>query len=202
MTLIRNLHWWTVEYGLIGDIKNPKIYGAGLLSSIGESKHALSDRVRKLPYDLSAKDYSFDITTMQPQLFVTPDFGHLTDILKEFEKQMALHRGGLYGISKAIESGSDATCRYASGIEVSGIFSNVIKEGEEPIYIQTNSPTTLNYQNRLIRGHGKEHHPHGFGSPVGKFKGTSTPPELLSGSDLQDLGLIKDHAVRLEFDSG
>ena len=38
MAQIRNLHWWTVEYGLIGQIGNPKIYGAGLLSSIGESK--------------------------------------------------------------------------------------------------------------------------------------------------------------------
>lgn len=37
MALIRNLHWWTVEYGLIGTVDNPKIYGAGLLSSIGES---------------------------------------------------------------------------------------------------------------------------------------------------------------------
>ncbi|HET7360526.1 MAG TPA: aromatic amino acid hydroxylase, partial [Salinimicrobium sp.] len=37
MAQIRNLHWWTVEYGLIGTPKDPKIYGAGLLSSIGES---------------------------------------------------------------------------------------------------------------------------------------------------------------------
>jgi len=35
MALIRNLHWWTVEYGLIGTLDHPKIYGAGLLSSIG-----------------------------------------------------------------------------------------------------------------------------------------------------------------------
>jgi phenylalanine-4-hydroxylase len=34
MAQIRNLHWWTVEYGLIGTLDNPK-YGA-LLSSIGE----------------------------------------------------------------------------------------------------------------------------------------------------------------------
>jgi phenylalanine-4-hydroxylase len=30
MAQIRNLHWWTVEYGLIGTVENPKIYGAGL----------------------------------------------------------------------------------------------------------------------------------------------------------------------------
>ena len=45
MALIRNLHWWTVEYGLIGTLENPRIYGAGLLSSIGESASCLTDRV-------------------------------------------------------------------------------------------------------------------------------------------------------------
>ena len=44
MSKIRNLHWWTVEYGLIGDLKNPKIYGAGLLSSIGESKWCMREK--------------------------------------------------------------------------------------------------------------------------------------------------------------
>ena len=49
MAKIRNLHWWSVEYGLIGDIDNPKIYGAGLLSSIEESKDCLSmDRLNRL----------------------------------------------------------------------------------------------------------------------------------------------------------
>ena len=36
MSMIRNLHWWSVEYGLIGHSRESKICGAGLLSSIGE----------------------------------------------------------------------------------------------------------------------------------------------------------------------
>jgi phenylalanine-4-hydroxylase len=40
------LHWWTVEYGLIGTLDNPKIYGAGLLSSIGESAWCMTDEVQ------------------------------------------------------------------------------------------------------------------------------------------------------------
>lgn len=202
MSLIRNLHWWTVEYGLIGEINKPKIYGAGLLSSIGESKHALSDKVRKLHYDIAAKDFNFDITTMQPQLFVTPDFAHLTSVLKEFEEKMAMKRGGLYGIGKAIESESDATCKYASGLEVSGIFTRVITRGNEPVYLQTRGPTTLNYANKLLNGHGKDQHRHGFGSPVGKFKHSSTPPELLSPGDLENSGLVNGQACKVEFESG
>jgi phenylalanine-4-hydroxylase len=46
---IRNLHWWTVEYGLIGTVESPKIYGAGLLSSIGESAYCMTDQVTKGP---------------------------------------------------------------------------------------------------------------------------------------------------------
>ena len=71
MSQIRNLHWWTVEYGLIGSIENHKIYGAGLLSSIGESAWCMTDNVKKIPYTIDAATQSFDITKPQPQLFVT-----------------------------------------------------------------------------------------------------------------------------------
>ncbi|GAK93776.1 phenylalanine-4-hydroxylase [Nonlabens ulvanivorans] len=52
MSLIRNLHWWTVEYGLVGTLDHPKLYGAGLLSSLGESKSCLEPEVEKRPYTL------------------------------------------------------------------------------------------------------------------------------------------------------
>src|ERR1044071_8565866 len=104
MALIRNLHWWTVEYGLIGTVDNPKIYGAGLLSSIGESAWCMTDNVKKLPYDINAAYQSFDITKPQPQLFVTPDFAHLSLVLEEFANKMALRTGGLSGVRKLTAS--------------------------------------------------------------------------------------------------
>src|SRR4029077_15799543 len=70
MARLSRLHWWTVEYGLIGTLENPKIYGAGLLSSIGESVSCLESKVKKIPYSLDAANTPFDITTKQPQLFV------------------------------------------------------------------------------------------------------------------------------------
>ncbi|MEJ0029945.1 MAG: aromatic amino acid hydroxylase [Bacteroidota bacterium] len=79
MALIRNLHWWTVEYGLIGTVEHHKIYGAGLLSSIGESMSCLGATVKKIPYTLDAMNCNYDITKPQPQLFVTPSFAHLTN---------------------------------------------------------------------------------------------------------------------------
>ena len=96
MAKIRNLHWWTVEYGLIGTIENPKIYGAGLLSSIGESQWCMSNEVKKIPYSIVAADTDFDITKPQPQLFVTPDFAHLSLILEEFANTMAIRNGNIF----------------------------------------------------------------------------------------------------------
>lgn len=202
MSLIRNLHWWTVEYGLIGDLKKPQIYGAGLLSSIGESINALKDSVKKIPYDIRAKDVAFDITTMQPQLFVTPNFEHLTKVLLEFEQSMALKRGGIYGINKAIGSESDATLVYSSGLQISGTTTDLHENNGKAVYFRNTGPTTLNYANKQIPGHGKNHHPHGFGSPIGMIKGISTPPELLSEGDLAAYGIEKNKFCSIDFESG
>ena len=69
--MLSRMNWWTVEYGLIGNIKNPKIYGAGLLSSVSESENCLNNKIKKIPFDLDCINYAYDITEQQPQLFVT-----------------------------------------------------------------------------------------------------------------------------------
>ena len=90
-TLLSRLHWWTVEYGLIGSLDNPKIYGAGLLSSVGESQNCLTNNVKKIPLSIDCINYNYDITEQQPQLFVAESFSQLTDILYEFEKTMSYY---------------------------------------------------------------------------------------------------------------
>jgi phenylalanine-4-hydroxylase len=202
MAYIRNLHWWTVEYGLVGDLNHPKIYGAGLLSSIGESAGALSDRVKKLPYTIDAVYYNFDITKPQPQLFVTPDFGYLTEVLDTFASRMALRKGGVEGILKAVESGSVATCVYSSGLQVSGVFQDYILHQNQPAYIRTTGPTMLSFNNTQLEGHGVTYHSHGFGSPIGSIKGTLKPPRFLNDDDLKEVGIEKDKKANFEFESG
>ena len=202
MALIRNLHWWTVEYGLIGDLDKPLIYGAGLLSSIGESVGALKKKVVKLPYSIDAIDYNFDITKPQPQLFVTPDFKYLTTVLDEFANQMALRTGGLDGIMKAIDSGNTATIEYESGLQVSGTFTDVMIHNGRAIYINSTGPTTLNYKSKILKGHSKRVHKDGFGSPIGKIKGSLKPTRLLNDADLRELGITKGMHCKFEFESG
>ncbi len=170
MSKIRNLHWWTVEYGLIGPLNNPKIYGAGLLSSISESANCLKSNVKKIPYSILASDVTFDITTEQPQLFVAKDFDHINDVLDEYSQSMAFRIGGEYGIKLAVESKQIATCEYDSGVQVSGIFSDFITVNEQVVYLKTNGPTSLSYKNNEIENQGIHYHNQGFGCPIGEIE--------------------------------
>lgn len=200
MSKIRNLHWWTVEYGLIGTVENPKIYGAGLLSSIGESAWCMTDNVKKIPYDLSAADQSFDITKPQPQLFVTPDFSHLSLVLEQFANTMALRTGGLSGIKKLINSKALGTIELSTGLQISGIFSNVIELEGKPVYIQTTGKTALSNREKELVGHGTPYHAEGFGSPIGKLKGINLAIEDMSPRDLKAYGIYEGETVTLEFE--
>jgi phenylalanine-4-hydroxylase len=200
MAQIRNLHWWTVEYGLIGTVENPKIYGAGLLSSIGESAWCMTDKVKKIPYDISAADQSFDITKPQPQLYVTPDFAYLSYVLEEFANKMALRTGGLSGIKKLIHSKAMGTIELSTGLQISGVFSNVIEYGGKPVYIQTIGKTALANREKELLGHGTNHHLKGFGSPIGKLKGINLAIEDMSPKDLKAYGIYEGENVTLEFE--
>ncbi len=200
MALIRNLHWWTVEYGLIGTVENPKIYGAGLLSSIGESAWCITDAVKKLPYNINATYKDFDITKPQPQLFVTPNFAHLSLVLEEFANTMALRKGGLSGINKLINSKALGSIELSTGIQVSGIFTHVIEHDGKPIYIQTTSKTALAYREKELVGHGIETHSKGFSSPIGKLKGINLAIEDMSPRDLAAYNIFEEQNVTLEFE--
>jgi phenylalanine-4-hydroxylase len=200
MAQIRNLHWWTVEYGLIGTVENPKIYGAGLLSSIGESAWCMTDNVKKIPYGFSAVNQSFDITKLQPQLYVTPDFAYLSLILEEFANTMALRTGGLSGLKKLIHSKALGTVELSTGLQISGIFTNVIEDEGKPIYFQTNGKTALSYREKELVGHGTSTHPEGFGSPIGKLKGINLAIEDMSPRDLKAYGVYEGQTATLEFE--
>ncbi len=200
MSRVRNLHWWTVEYGLIGTVENPKIYGAGLLSSIGESAWCMTDNVKKIPYNITAADQSFDITKPQPQLYVTSDFAHLSLVLEEFANTMALRTGGLSGIQKLINSKALGTIELSTGIQISGLFTNVIEHEGKPVYIQTTGKTALSYREKELVGHGTQYHAEGFGSPIGKLKGINLAIEDMSPRDLRAYDIYEAEKVTLEFE--
>ena len=202
MARLSRLHWWTVEYGLIGPLENPKIYGAGLLSSIGESVSCLEPKVKKIPYSIDAADVPFDITTRQPQLFVCRDFKHLADVLEEFAREMAFTVGGLEGINKAIECKNTATCEYSSGLQVSGTFTEVLTQEKAPIYLRATGPSALAYAEKELTGHGRDYHAEGFGSPIGRLTNSEKPLEDLDESELATVGIAHGKDAELNFAGG
>ena len=203
MALLSRLHWWTVEYGLIGTLENPKIYGAGLLSSIGESVSCLESKVKKIWYSIDAQNQPFDITTRQPQLFVCRDFQHLRDVLEEFANTMAYRVGGVEGINKAIECNNIATCEYSSGLQVTGIFSEVLTDqNQRPIYLRSKSAAALAFCNKELSGHGRERHADGFGAPIGRWRNINVAPEKLSNDQLHSIGIVEGRKATVEFESG
>jgi phenylalanine-4-hydroxylase len=193
MARLSRLHWWTVEYGLIGSLEHPRIYGAGLISSIGEAVSCFDPKVKKLPYGLQAADFAYDITRPQPQLFVTPSFEHLEEVLEQFASTMAFRVGGLPGLTRALHSQSTATAVFSSGLQVSGTVDEVIVDDDgRPAYLRTSGPTALALQDRQLDGHGRDRHRDGFGAPVGRLKsGSPSLEEIRPGS-----------RTRLEFQSG
>ena len=202
MALIRNLHWWTVEYGLIGTLDNFKLYGAGLFSSIGEGMSCLHENVKKLPYTLDAMHCNYDITKPQPQLFVTPDFAHLTSVLEEFKKTMAWTTGGLDGVRKAIASQQTGTVEYSSGLQVTGTFTHVLEAEGLPIFIQTTGPTAFSLNNIQLRNYDKERRASGFSSPVGKLTTSPLPLEDMSSEVLMRNGIETGKPAHLNFEHG
>ena len=202
--LLARLHWWTVEYGLVGTPQDYHLFGAGLLSSLGESQSCLDDKkVLKHPLTLEAVNTPYDITTTQPQLFVARSCKHLSQVLESFAAGMCFKRGGISALRTAIKSESVCTAQYNSGLQVSGRFARVDCDAMgEPIYLATQGPTQLAFAQRQLHEHGTRSHPEGFGSPIGQLVDM---PRCLSAYSIDELKandiLIGQHN-RLAFVSG
>ncbi|HSG60798.1 MAG TPA: aromatic amino acid hydroxylase [Pseudomonadales bacterium] len=202
--LLTRLHWWTVEYGLVGEVDDYRLFGAGLLSSLGESTHCLDDAVvKKIPLTVEAIRTPYDITREQPQLFVTKNCRHLTQVLNEFAAGMAFSRGGTFGMQRAIDAQTVCTAVLNSGLQVSGIFCEQLLDAVgNPIFIKTSSPTQLAYRDRELYGQGTKHHAHGFSTPVGLIKDFSRCLSEYSIDELRALGVAVGADVTLAFLSG
>lgn len=205
MAMVRNLHWWSVEYGLIGTLTDFKLYGAGLLSSIGESKLCLSDKIKKLDYNIDAAYQSFDVTKPQPQLFITPDFAHLSKILEELADNLSIRNGGLKGVRKLILSKELGTIELSTGIQISGIFKKVKVSQKDPsqvAYIHTEGGTALSNRDKELISHGIQSHADGFGTAIGNLKGIHLAIEDMSPRDLEAYKISEGQFTTLEFESG
>jgi phenylalanine-4-hydroxylase len=141
--LLSRLYWWTAEYGLVGRPDDYKLYGAGLLSSLGESHSCHAPAVRKLVLDERCVDVSYDITRPQPQLFVAPSFEALHDVLDRVARTLSFQTGGGPALSRAMRSGELASVHFSSGASVMGVLRHVGPDVSEPAYLQLDGPVAF-----------------------------------------------------------
>lgn len=200
--LLGRMNWWTAEYGLIGDISKPKIFGAGLLSSVGESRHVLDPKVKKIPLSVDCVDFSYDITEPQPQLFVTRDFAQLGEVLEDLAKRLAYRRGGTFGLDRAKEARTVNSVVLNSGIQIAGILADYLTVNGQPVFLKFNGPSQLGFGYHEIDGQGTRRHPQGFSSPVGKLKGQNACLSTFSTAALEKAGIARGEHSNLEFESG
>ncbi len=156
-TRASRLYWWTAEYGLVGPLDDPKIYGAGLLSSIGESTHCFSGEVEKIPLDVRAADVEFDITRMQPQLFVARGFDQLTEVVEDLARTLSWRRGGDHGLEQALQAATVNHLVLADGTELSGRVERLERgarpagPGLETALVALRGPTLLSRRGKALQ---------------------------------------------------
>jgi len=77
--------WFTIEFGLMRQGGEVKVYGSGLLSSFGEIEHAVtSPLVQRYPVRLEwVVNQGFEIDHYQPLLFVVDSFDHLFTLVND-----------------------------------------------------------------------------------------------------------------------
>ncbi len=83
---LQRLYWFTIEFGLIRDGDGLKIYGAGIISSKGETNHALSNQSVKHDFDIRRifhHDFRTDI--IQDEYYVIDSFEQLAGSIEAIE---------------------------------------------------------------------------------------------------------------------
>ena len=77
------IYWFTVEFGLIKNGNQLKIYGAGILSSIGETKFSLSNEPKRISFDImEVMNTDFDNTKIQELYFIIDSYEELLSSIR------------------------------------------------------------------------------------------------------------------------
>ena len=200
---LARMNWWTIEYGLVGDLSNPKIYGAGLLSSVAESVTCFKNNVKKIPISLECINQDYNITKPQPQLFITESFKKLKSILNDYHSTMAYVIGGETAVKKAILSENTTTTVFDSGLQVSSILSKCIyNKKNQPSYLNYLGKTQLCYNNSEIDGHGTETHAEGYGAAFGNVAFLHKSLYQFNDEELKTIGVECGKHSKITFQSG
>lgn len=86
---LQRLYWYTIEFGLIKEENDLRIYGAGILSSFGETNSALNPKLKQhLPFAVEViLQTEFITSEMQERYFVLESFEQLESCIEEIRER-------------------------------------------------------------------------------------------------------------------
>jgi phenylalanine-4-hydroxylase len=92
---LSRLYWYTVEFGLIRENGELKMYGGGIISSSGESRYSLSSSVPKIDFDVATiLDTPYHIDKYQDHYFVIDSYEQLYGSVTEIDNFLKKTIGG------------------------------------------------------------------------------------------------------------
>jgi phenylalanine-4-hydroxylase len=89
--LLSRIYWYTVEFGLIREQGQLRVYGAGIISSAGETQFSLSDEPKHLDYDVSLMLHTpYWKNKFQDRYFIIDSFDQLYASIPEISRQLEI----------------------------------------------------------------------------------------------------------------
>ena len=84
---LQRIYWFTIEFGLIKENGEIKVYGAGIASSFGETNHVFSPKIKHINYNVhDVMNSEFDTDIIQEKYFVINSLEELKQSLNELNK--------------------------------------------------------------------------------------------------------------------
>lgn len=85
---LQRLYWFSIEFGMLGTTEQPLIYGAGIISSFGESNRAVSESVEKIPFLMEqVLEKPFRTDVVQDAYVTIPTFEQLFQSIQLLKEQ-------------------------------------------------------------------------------------------------------------------
>lgn len=90
VAILARVYWYTIEFGLLNENGNNKIFGAGIISSIGETEYVLDNDSKKTPFNIQQMlNTPYRIDTLQPLFFVMDSFEQLCSAIPDIDTQLS-----------------------------------------------------------------------------------------------------------------
>jgi phenylalanine-4-hydroxylase len=91
---LKRFSWFSIEFGLIEEANETRVFGAGILSSTGEIPYALEspDVIRRPFVTAQVIETDYDPSRMQDRLFIIPSFAFLRSELADLVRSLGIVR--------------------------------------------------------------------------------------------------------------